>query len=73
MDEWKTLKQIEMDAGANNFLEVTLKQPPGSDEELVGISKGWKTAEGEKRYKSNILFSKEKKEELVKALQEITQ
>jgi len=71
MDDWKTIKQETIEAGGNNFLEVNLKKPPGSEELLIGISKGWKTTTGEKRYKSNILFSLDKKEELISILQNI--
>jgi hypothetical protein len=38
---------------------------------LIGISKGWFSKDGKKRYKANILFNREKKEELIKMLQEI--
>lgn len=71
MAEWKTLKQETIEAGGNNFLEINVKQPPEGDNQLIGISKGWFTDDGEKRYKTNILFSKEKRDELVKILQEI--
>jgi len=68
MSEWKTIKQETIEAGGNNFLEVNMKQPPESENVLIGISKGWFTDEGQKRYKANILFSKEKRDELVKIL-----
>lgn len=71
MSEWKTIKQETIEAGGNNFLEVNMKQPPESENVLIGISKGWFTDEGQKRYKANILFSKEKRDELVKILTEI--
>lgn len=71
MGEWKTLKQETIEAGGNNFIEVSLKQPPESENILIGVSKGWYTPEEQKRYKANILFSKEKRDELVKILQEI--
>ncbi len=71
MAEWKTLKQVEIEAGGNNFIEVNLKQPPEGENKLIGISKGWKTPQGEKRYKANILFSPEKIDELIETLKNI--
>lgn len=71
MSEWKTLKQETIEAGGNNFVEVSLKQPPEGDNTLIGISKGWFTEDKQKRYKSNIILSKEKKDELIKALESI--
>ncbi|MDA3856511.1 MAG: hypothetical protein PF569_09730 [Candidatus Woesearchaeota archaeon] len=71
MAEWKTLKQETVDVGGNNFIEVNLKQPPEGANMLIGISKGWFTDDGQKRYKTNILFSREKKDEIVKLIQEI--
>ncbi|MEC8220766.1 MAG: hypothetical protein VX028_01730 [Nanoarchaeota archaeon] len=69
MGDWKTLETFEIDAGGNNFIEVNLKQPPEGENTLVGISKGWKTPQEEKRYKANILFSPEKLDELIDILQ----
>lgn len=71
MSEWKTLKQETVEAGGNNFIEINIKQPPEGDNLLIGLSKGWVTESGEKRYKSNILFSRDKKEEIIKILNEI--
>ena len=71
MTEWKTLKQETIEAGGNNFIEVSLKQPPESELELIAISKGWYTPNEEKRYKANILFSKEKRDEIVSLLNSI--
>lgn len=71
MSEWKTLKQETVEAGGNNFIEINVKQPPESENYLIGLSKGWVTDSGEKRYKTNILFSRDKKEEIVKILDEI--
>lgn len=71
MSEWKTLKQETLDVGGNNFIEINIKQPPESDKYLIGISKGWYTQEGEKRYKNNILFSQEKKQELIDIISKI--
>ena len=71
MNEWKTLKQQTLEAGGNNFIEVSLKQPPQSENTLIALSKGWYTPEEQKRYKANILFSKDKKDELIKLIQEI--
>lgn len=71
MAEWKTLRQETMEAGGNNFIEISLKQPPEGEHVFIGISKGWYTDEGQKRYKTNILFTKDKREELIKLLNEI--
>ncbi len=71
MSEWKTLKQETIEAGGNNFIEISLKQPPEGETTLIGISKGWYTPDEQKRYKANIIFSKEKKDELIKLLQDI--
>ncbi len=71
MSEWKTLRQETIEVGGNNFIEVNLKQPPTGENLLIGLSKGWFTEDGQKRYKTNILFSKEKKEEIVKAINNI--
>ena len=71
MSDWKTLKQETVEVGGNNFLEINLKQPPEGDNYLIGLSKGWFTDDGKKRYKTNILFSRDKKDEIVKLLSEI--
>ncbi len=71
MEEWKTLKVETIDVGGNNFLEVNIKQPPNAEGVLYGISKGWYNDKSEKRYKANILFSKEGKADLIKVLQSI--
>lgn len=71
MNEWKTLKQQTVEIGGNNFIEINVKQPPESENLLIGISKGWLTDEGQKRYKANILFTKEKKKEIIDALSKI--
>lgn len=71
MSEWKTLKQETIEVGGNNFLEINLKQPPEGENYLIGFSKGWFTDDGKKRYKTNILFSREKKDDIIKILSEI--
>ena len=71
MSEWKTLNQETVDIGGNNFLEINVKQPPEGENVYIGISKGWTTEDGQKRYKTNILFSKDKKDDVIKALSEI--
>ncbi len=71
MAEWKTLKQTTVEVGGNNFVEINIKQPPEGENLFIGISKGWYTDEGQKRYKTNILFGKDKKEDIIKALSEI--
>lgn len=71
MSDWKTLKQETIEAGGNNFIEINVKQPPETENVLFGISKGWYTPDGQKRYKANILFSKEKKDEIIKLLDEL--
>lgn len=70
-ENWKTLKTTEVAAGGQNFIEITLKQPPEGNNKFIGISKGWRTEHGEKRYKTNILFAEDKKDEIIKAIQEI--
>ena len=71
MSEWKTIKHKTIETYGNNFVEVSLKKAPEGENTFIGISKGWKTDEGIKRYKANILFTKEKKDEIIKALAEI--
>lgn len=73
MSEWKTLKQETMEAGGNNFIELNLKQPPEGDNLFIGISKGWYTDDGQKRYKSNILFTKDKKKEFMDLLEKVSE
>lgn len=73
MSEWKTLKSETIEAGGNNFIEVTLKQPPEGENTFIGISKGWMTEEGQKRYKTNILFSMDKKDQLIEALNKVSE
>lgn len=72
MSDWKTLKQETVEVGGNNFIEINLKQPPEGDNLLIGISKGWFTENGQKRYKTNILFSLEKKDELIEKINEVS-
>lgn len=71
MSEWKTIKNIEIDLLGNNFITISLKQTPKEENFLIAISKGWYTKDKKKRYKSNILFDKNKKDEIIKALQDI--
>ena len=71
MSEWKTLKSQIVEAGGNNFIEITLKNPPEGDTEFIGISKGWTNDDGQKRYKTNILFDKQKKDDIIKALEDV--
>lgn len=73
MAEWKTIKSESIEAGGNNFIEITLKQPPEGENLFIGISKGWKTDDGQKRYKTNILFTKDKKDEIIDAIEKIAQ
>ena len=69
MEEWKVLSKEEFDLDTEgNFLEVSLKEHPISQELLYGISKGWKNKEGFKKYKSNIIISKENKDKLITLL-----
>ncbi|MCH8519339.1 MAG: hypothetical protein LAT82_01140 [Nanoarchaeota archaeon] len=72
MEEWKVISKEEFDLDEEgNFIEVSLKEHPISKELLYGISKGWKNKEGFKKYKSNIIISKENKDKLVKLLSKI--
>ncbi len=71
MAEWKTLNTKTIDVGGNNFVEISLKQPPEGEHVFIGISKGWFTEQNQKRYKANILFDKKNKDEIIKAISEI--
>lgn len=71
MSDWKTLKQETVEVGGNNFIEINLKQPPEGGNFLVGISKGWFTENGQKRYKTNILFSLDKKDEIIEKINSV--
>lgn len=71
--DWKTLNTKVIDAGGNNFIEVTLKQAPDEQDMFIGFSKGWTNPEGLKRYKSNILFKIAQKEELFSIVEKMLQ
>ncbi len=71
MAEWKTIKSEMLEAGSNNFVEISIKQPPEGETEFIAISKGWTTPDGNKRYKSNILIPKNKYEELIEKLEKV--
>jgi hypothetical protein len=73
MESWRTLKSKIIEVGGDNFIEVTLKQPPEGENRLIGISKGWYTEDRQKRYKSNILFDVKKKDEIIDAIEEMSQ
>jgi hypothetical protein len=64
---WETLKEVTIETGKHNFIEISIKKAPDGTE-LFSISKGWFNSKGEKIYKGNIIFSKEKKEQIVEAL-----
>ena len=49
MSEWKTLKQETIETHGNNFIEVSLKQPPEGENSYIGLSKGWFNEEGQKK------------------------
>jgi hypothetical protein len=72
MSNWKNLKTKILDAGGNNFIEVSLKLNP-EGEKLIAISKGWYTEEKERRYRTNILFALDKAPELVKSILEVSE
>jgi len=72
MVEWKTLKTETVDAGGDNFIEVSLKESPQGEDLFIGISKGWTNSEGIKRYKSNILFKSNKKTEIFNAIEKVS-
>jgi hypothetical protein len=72
MSDWKTLKQETVEIEGNNFIEINLKKHPEGNKLLIGISKGWFTENGQKRYKTNILFSKDKKDEIIEKIKEIS-
>jgi hypothetical protein len=69
--DWETLNTKVVDAGGNNFIEVTLKQAPEGQDLFIGFSKGWTNSEGLKRYKSNVLFKIAQKDELFGAVEEM--
>jgi hypothetical protein len=69
--DWKTLNRKIIDAGGNNFIEVTLKEAPEGQDMFIGFSKGWTNPEGLKRYKSNILFKLTQKEEVFGTIEEM--
>jgi len=71
MSEWKTIKSETVDVGGNNFIEVTVKQPPENEKPLIGISKGWYADKGQKRYRANILFNMDKRDEIIQTIREI--
>lgn len=72
MQEWKVISKEEFDLDTEgNFIEVSLKEHPISNELLYGISKGWKNKEGFKKYKSNIIISNENKNKLIELLTKI--
>ena len=71
MNEWKVIKQEVVKVENNGFVEISLKEPPKGDDILIAISKGWIRDDGQKLYKANILFSKENKDEIIKALENI--
>ncbi len=72
MAEWKTIKSESIETGRNNFIEVSLKEAPETKNIFISISKGWINNEGMKRYKSNILITKEKVNELLEAIEKIS-
>ncbi len=69
--EWKTLKSKTIKVGSDNFVEINLKQPPGGENLLLAISKGWFSQNGDKRYKTNILIRRDKKDNLINAINEV--
>lgn len=69
--DWKTIKTETVDAGGNNFIEVTLKESLEGEDKFIGLSKGWTNPEGQKRYKSNILFKIGQKEDLMSAIENV--
>lgn len=71
MNEWKILNSQTIDLEGNNFLEITLKEPPQSDAKLLTFSKGWYTEDKSKRYKNNILIDSSKKKEIIDAINSV--
>jgi len=57
MVEYTTLKAEEVKYGNNNFIEVARKKV--EDNEFISLSKGFYTADGQKRYKGGIGFPDE--------------
>jgi len=75
MVEFETKNVKEITFGNNKFLEVALKsaKSENGETEFVSISKGFMTAEGQKRFKNALGFPAESeiRDKLVQALQEI--
>jgi hypothetical protein len=71
MAQWELIKEETVEAGGNNFIEINMKKPPEGDNYLIGIARGWFTDEGQKRYKTNIMFSRDKKDQVVEHLKNI--
>ncbi|MFP4402347.1 MAG: hypothetical protein ACLFPL_03875 [Candidatus Nanoarchaeia archaeon] len=72
MNEWNVVKKIEFDVNdKGDFVEVSSKEHPSTGEIVYGISKGWKNLKGFKKYKSNIILSKNGKDELISHLQSL--
>ena len=71
MKEWKVLKQEFIELKGNNFIEISLKEPPKEDELLIAISKGWIRSDGKKLYKANILFPVKDVDKIIEKLNSI--
>ena len=71
MGEWKVLNQEFVKLDGNNFVEVSLKEPPKGDDVLIAISKGWIRDDGQKLYKANILFPVSDKQKVIDMLENI--
>lgn len=66
-EPWKEYYVETIETTATSFIEVKLTRPPESDTLFIGLSKGW-IANGNKRYKSNVTFSEDIAEKIVKAI-----
>jgi hypothetical protein len=70
-EQWREFAKETVALAGSNFIEVKLSSPPDGDKLFVGISKGWQTEGGDRRYKSNVTVPVEKAPEVVAALQKM--
>jgi hypothetical protein len=61
MVEFQTIKEEAIEFGNNNFIEVARKKAITEDGEnvFISLSRGFKTPEGEKRYKKSFTIPDE--------------
>lgn len=75
MVEFETISAKEINFGNNKFLEVARKKAKTEqvETEIITISKGFVTSNGQKRFKNSLGFeaNEEVKNKLIEALKEI--